>query len=116
MGIDYDSRLIFGWEIDYKTMYSYAEKQNIDICELNYIIEKRFPNVYFVYTNPYYDVCDDEKHYYISLIEDTKKGVTLDQMSEAYSQNYESAILFMKNELNIEISKPPMIYAVYHIW
>ncbi len=26
MGIDYDSRLIFGWEIDYKTMYSYAEK------------------------------------------------------------------------------------------
>ncbi len=92
------------------------KKQDIDICELNYIIEKTFPNVYFVYASPYYDVCDNKKHYYISLVKDTQKGVTLDQMSEAYSQNYESAISFMKNELNIEVSKPPMIHALPHIW
>ncbi len=116
MGIDYDSRLIYGWKIDYKTLQAYATKNDIDICELDYIIEKKFPNVYFVYANPYYDTPDNEKCYFISLMKHTKKGVTLEQIKEAYSQNYESANLFMKNELEIEVSIPPMIFALPHIW
>ena len=31
--------LIFGWQIDYKTIHAYAIKNDIDVCELDYIIE-----------------------------------------------------------------------------
>lgn len=117
MGIYNESRLIFGWQIDFKTIQAYADKVDMDVCELDYIISKKFPNVHFVYTNPFYDACDKEKNYYISLLKDAKKPISIDEIMQIYSQNLESAIAFMKNELNIEVSeKTPMIYSLPHVW
>lgn len=116
MGIYNDSRLVFGWQIDFKTIQTYANKVDFDVCELEYFISQKFPNVHFVYTNPFYDAYHEKRCYYISLLKDTEKQSSLDQIVEAHSQNLECAIAFIKNELGIEISKPPMIYALPHIW
>jgi hypothetical protein len=116
MGIYNDSRLVFGWQIDFKTIQAYADKVDFDVCELEYFISKKFPNVHFVYTNPFYDAYGSQRNYYISLLKDATKAASLDQIVEVHSQNLQSAIAFMKNELNIEVSETPMIYSLPHIW
>lgn len=116
MGKYNDFRLVFGWKIDFKTIKEYADKVDMDICELDHIISKKFPNVHFVYTNPFYDARGSQRGYYISLLEDSTKPTSLNQIVEVHSQNLESAIAFMKNELNIEVSEIPMIYSLPHVW
>ncbi len=113
-----ESRLIFGWKIDYETIKAYADKinTNVDVYYLNYMNSLKFPNVFFVCTHPFYDAGDDEKHYFISLLEDSEKQASLDQIMKVHSQNLESALAFIKNELGIESFGPPMIYSVPHIW
>ena len=116
MGKYNQSCLVFGWKIDFKTIKEYADKVDMDICELDHIISKKFPNVHFVYTNPFYDAYGSQRNYYISLLEDSQKPISFEQIVKVHSQNLESAIAFMKNELNIEALELPMIYSLPHVW
>lgn len=116
MGIDYDARLVFGWQVDFKTIETFAQKHDLEIYDIEHEVKIHFPGIYLVGANPYYDCGINKNIYYISLLEKYNKPVSLEDINKVSSENYEKTVAFMKNELEIEVSTPPVLQALPHIW
>jgi hypothetical protein len=59
---------------------------------------------------------DNQRLFYISLLQNPSESVSLDKLVEVHSEHLKIGILFMKNELGIEVSQQPMLHAIPDIW
>ena len=126
MGIDYESKLIFGIEIDYKTykkinslLTKEEEGENFeeeydtnDYDEIGEIFTKK-NNLYLIFASSYYDSPTDENRIFISMIKDSDEP-TLQELINISKQNMENYTNCLK-KYEIEFEEPKII-STPHIW
>jgi hypothetical protein len=115
MGIDYDSKLIFGWEIEQEELKTLLDNKDDEIGEYFDEIQAKLPKgAFLIYSNPYYDCGCESQRYYISLIKD--HGHTLSQLIEVM-KDIEAVAQIRKLAVNLGANdNEPMIFSVTHIW
>jgi len=127
MGIDYDSKLIFGWAIDYESLIKYLKENKADSCggeehqclcgpecwdTESFIFNK---SIFFVSTSPYFDCPSEECLIFISL---TKSNLlSIEEITNILkNKKHIASSKELVNKLGGDGSGDPKIFSQLDIW
>ncbi len=129
MGVDYTTKLVFGWEVNFEKVIKYlidnkvgscssenpVEQNEQCMCGTDYCWDKtKFPdNVYIIAANPSFDCSHENKRYFLSL--SSEKNL----LNYSFIKNMDISIIEKAKEFAIMLGaedKEPEIISVIHIW
>jgi hypothetical protein len=131
MGIDYDTKLIFGWMIKREKLLDLLDNEDQDQSEnqeegedqsrdpmeyLDEIKEKLPKGCFLTYSSDYYDCPKEEISYYINLVNDDEcSWYSLDELNQVIKNIDIEEIREFAVKLGAD-DKEAMIFAVLNVW
>ena len=118
MSIDIDSRMIYGWELEYDELQPLIDKANaMGISPIDYLDDYYIPEYewFSAFWNDSWDMPDERTYYFGKIIPHGKK-IDLDTIGQELKEIKESIVAEMRRLMGDDFDIEPAVYCTELIY